>query len=172
MLASQVGLRVENFAIRVGVKPKEAKRFVKFVLVGLIGAVVDFGTFNILRPIFLDLIHNETVAVTTAQTISFIAAIVSNFIWNRYWTYPDSRTKSFRRQFAQFVVVNTAGILIRGPIVYATHNWFGDVIYASTSLSESFARTLGDNVSVALAVGVVMFWNFFVNRYWTYSDVE
>ncbi|MCA9980394.1 MAG: GtrA family protein [Anaerolineales bacterium] len=172
MIASQVGLRVENLAIRVGVKPKEAKRFVKFAFVGLIGAIVDFGMFNILRPIFLAIFVEETVAVTAAQTISFLAAVFSNFMWNRYWTYPDSRSKSLRRQFVQFVLVNTAGILIRGPIVWATHTWFGDVIYASTNLSEPIARVLGDNISVALAVVVVMFWNFFVNRYWTYNDVD
>jgi putative flippase GtrA len=30
----------------------------------------------------------------------------------------------------------------------------------------------GKNLALALAVGIVMFWNFFVNRYWTYSDVD
>jgi len=34
------------------------------------------------------------------------------------------------------------------------------------------AKTVGDNITLAFAVVVVMFWNFFVNRYWTYGDVE
>jgi len=31
---------------------------------------------------------------------------------------------------------------------------------------------LAKNMTLAIAVIVVMFWNFFVNRYITYSDVE
>ena len=30
---------------------------------------------------------------------------------------------------------------------------------------------LGHNLALAFAVVFVMFWNFFVNRYWTYNDV-
>lgn len=164
-----------NAAGRFGMKPKEVERFLKFAFVGLMGAVVDFGVFNVLRWIFLQLISSEemvTWAITGAQTISFGAAIASNFLWNRYWTYPDSRSKSFRRQLAQFTLVNTLGIVIRAPFVWATHDWLGDLIEAATHLDVEIARALGDNASVALAVGIVMFWNFFVNRYWTYNDVS
>jgi putative flippase GtrA len=31
---------------------------------------------------------------------------------------------------------------------------------------------LAKNFTLALAVGIVMLWNFFVNRYWTYNDVD
>jgi putative flippase GtrA len=31
---------------------------------------------------------------------------------------------------------------------------------------------MGENLTLAIAVLIVLFWNFFVNRYWTYSDVE
>jgi putative flippase GtrA len=31
---------------------------------------------------------------------------------------------------------------------------------------------LAKNLTLAVAVGVVMLWNFFVNRYWTYNDVK
>jgi putative flippase GtrA len=31
---------------------------------------------------------------------------------------------------------------------------------------------LAHNLALAGAVIVVMFWNFFINRYWTYSDVS
>jgi len=34
------------------------------------------------------------------------------------------------------------------------------------------STTLADNFTLAVAVVIVMFWNFFANRYWTYSDVE
>jgi putative flippase GtrA len=31
---------------------------------------------------------------------------------------------------------------------------------------------MGENLTLAIAVLIVLFWNFFVNRYWTYNDVE
>jgi putative flippase GtrA len=31
---------------------------------------------------------------------------------------------------------------------------------------------LGKNFTLVVAVGVVMLWNFFANRYWTYNDVD
>jgi hypothetical protein len=31
---------------------------------------------------------------------------------------------------------------------------------------------LSDNLTLAIAVIIVLFWTFFINRYWTYGDVE
>ncbi|MEE8119971.1 MAG: GtrA family protein, partial [Anaerolineales bacterium] len=63
-----------------GVTPRtrrEIKRFLKFSVVGIIGAVVDFGSFNLLANVF-------GVASIVSSVISFSAAVTSNFIWNRY----------------------------------------------------------------------------------------
>ena len=156
-----------------GLNPKELKRFIKFGVVGVIGAVVDFGVFNLLRPLFLGLISAESLAISIAAAISFIAAIISNFFWNRYWTYPDSRSKRFTTQFIQFTFVNILGIVIRVPVVWLTHGWFETLFRrVLPSIDGNIAVLLGDNFAVAFAVGIVMFWNFFVNRYWTYNDVD
>ena len=40
------------------------------------------------------------------------------------------------------------------------------------SLKVDTATWLGESIAWALAVVIVMFWNFFVNRYWTYNDVD
>lgn len=156
-----------------GLNPKELKRFIKFGVVGVIGAVVDFGVFNLLRPVFLAAVASDSLAISLANGISFVAAILSNFFWNRFWTYPDSRSKRFATQFIQFTFVNLLGIFIRVPVVWLTHDWFEEMFNRLLpSLDDSMAVLLGDNFAVAFAVGIVMFWNFFVNRYWTYNDVD
>ena len=178
-----------GMAGRFGVNEKEAERFFKFAMVGVIGFIVDFGIFNLsLRPFELLLengtaLHNffvglglndeQTISLarTLASTLSFVAAIVSNFLWNRYWTYPDSRTRSIRRQLAQFTVVSLAGILIRVPIITYTHTPFTNIV-ANIAVLKPYSVRIGDNLALVVAVIVVMFWNFFVNRYWTYNDVE
>ncbi|MCB8952509.1 MAG: GtrA family protein [Ardenticatenales bacterium] len=159
---------------RTGLNPVEAKRFVKFTVVGAVGAVVDFGSFNLLVSVFQ---HTGWVTgrimPAFAGTLSFILAIISNFIWNRYWTYPDSRSKPLVRQFLQFFFVNALALLIRVPILTYTSQPFAHLTaWLVPSFSEAVTLRLGKNLALALAVGLAMFWNFFVNRYWTYSDVD
>lgn len=145
--------------------PQERNRFLRFAMVGLIGAVVDFGTANLLTGVFqMDFVW--------ASIISFAAAVVSNFLWNRYWTYPDSRSKAISRQLVQFTVISLIGLAIRTPIVKLLEepivNTFANILPKGFFLSPRF---LGHNAILAIAVVVVMMWNFFANRYWTYNDV-
>lgn len=165
---------IANASGRFGFKPREIERFLKFAVVGVVGAIVDFGTFNILRIVFGSLFPAELIsfAVTLAATISFIAAICSNFTFNRFWTYPDSRSKPLGRQFVQFALVSFAGIIIRAPLVWVLHTPLTEWFMRFTEVSDEIAMLLGDNLALAIAVVIVMFWNFFVNRYWTYNDVD
>ena len=144
--------------------PRERTRFLKFAVVGVIGAVVDFGTANLL-------VYAFSAPLVLAGTISFIAAIVSNFTWNRFWTYPDSRSKHIMHQLIMFSVISVVGLGIRVPILHFLEpvmlkffNSINPPILSSDFLSKNF--------TLAVAVIIVMFWNFFVNRYVTYNDVE
>lgn len=149
------------------INPRERTRFLKFAVVGIIGAIVDFGIFNLLSSVL-------SVNKVSASIVSFSAAVVSNFLWNRYWTYPDSRSKPVTRQLLEFSIVNVIGLIIRTPLF----------AYLAEKLPKYFESTAyfkylpltpafwGHNVSLAIAVVVVMFWNFFINRYLTYSDVK
>lgn len=146
---------------------RERGRFMRFAVVGVIGAVVDFGVANFLVKAF----HTRLVV---AGTVSFILAILSNFTWNRFWTYPDSRSKPLGRQLVQFGAVSIMGLFIRVPILKYLEPPM-EALAAQLGLQlQPFldAKTVGDNITLAFAVVVVMFWNFFVNRYWTYGDVE
>jgi len=146
--------------------PKERTRFLRFAVVGFIGAVVDFGVANLLVGMFSS-------PLVLAGTISFIAAIISNFTWNRYWTYPDSRSKPVGRQLVEFSVVSVIGLFIRIPTLAFMEPRVLAVI-ERLPLEIHFLTTdqIGDNVTLAIAVILVMFWNFFVNRFWTYGDVD
>jgi putative flippase GtrA len=145
--------------------PQERTRFLKFMAVGAFGALVDFGIANLLA-------HFLNMALVYAGSISFTCAVISNFIWNRYWTYPDSRSRPLSRQLAMFFAVNVAGIAIRIPILKFGEppllNFFQNLNLSPAITPEFLAR----NFTLAIAVGIVMLWNFFVNRYWTYNDVN
>jgi putative flippase GtrA len=144
---------------------QERMRFLKFMVVGAIGAVVDFGTMNLLTHLF-------NMPLVFAGTISFICAVISNFIWNRYWTYPDSRSRPLLRQLLMFALVNVAGVAIRIPILYFVEPPLLHLFARIPDLKPSTSEFLAKNLTLAIAVGIVMLWNFFLNRYWTYNDVD
>lgn len=144
--------------------PIERTRFLKFLAVGTFGALIDFGIMNLLSHFF-------AMPLVFAGTISFICAVISNFFWNRHWTYPESRSRHPAHQMGMFFAVNVAGVAIRIPILH-----FGEApfltFFEKLSLRASFTpEFLARNTTLAIAVGIVMLWNFFANRYWTYNDI-
>ena len=143
--------------------PRERTRFFRFAIVGTFGAIVDFGIFNLLIGLI-------GIAAVWASVLSFSAAIVNNFLWNRYWTYPDSRSKTPRRQLVQFIIISIIGLAIRTPLFAFLDNRLS-TLFGLTQLPID-VEFIGHNLALAIAVVVVMFWNFFANRYWTYNDVD
>ena len=134
--------------------PAELGRFLRFAVVGTIGAVVDFSILNLGIQVL-------GLAKWLANTFSFSAAVLSNFTWNRLWTYPESQSEPVARQLGQFLLVNVAGYLINQLVFLSLDRY----VFAEWG-------TLGYNVSKALAIGVVLFWNYGVNRVWTYRNVK
>ncbi len=161
-------------------KAKEVERFLKFATVGIIGAIIDFGVLNLLQATVLSPTGSHISAkVALATGVAFTSAVTSNFIWNRYWTYPDSRTRPIQQQLVQFFLVNVAGMAFRlvwVRVLFTPFGHFGADALQTLGLSEGLNMTatkkLGTNIAQFFAVWIVMVWNFFVNRYWTYNDVE
>jgi putative flippase GtrA len=109
---------------------QERTRFFRFAAVGIVGAVVDFGTFNLL-----------TTSAGLTAVVSFVSIL---------------------------------GLLIRTPIIAILEPLFFRIFSSLAFLPIGFftAEFLANNLALAIAVIVVMFWNFFINRYWTYNDIS
>jgi len=134
--------------------PAELGRFLRFAVVGTIGAVVDFSILNLGIQVF-------GLAKWLANTFSFAAAVCSNFTWNRLWTYPESRSEPPWRQLGQFFVVNLVGYGINQAVFLSLDRY----VFATWG-------TWGYNVSKAIAIGIVLFWNYGINRIWTYRAIR
>lgn len=136
-------------------RPKELVRFLKFATVGAIGMVVDLsvltGTRELLR-----------VPLSVAVGLGFTTAVISNFTWNRLWTFPESRQRPIGSQLVQFFIVNAIGLGINEVVVLGLHPLF------SLALNDPPAY-LGAKV---IAIGIVLFWNYFANRAWTYRGID
>lgn len=153
--------------VNILTNPKERTRFLKFAVVGSIGAIVDFGVFNLLTSII-------GIQPVIASVCSFLAAVTSNFTWHRYWTYPDSRSKNISKQLLQFAFVNLIGLSIRTPIFAGLSSLLRNLlpmIRLPNTIVIDYS-VISHNLALAVAVVIVMFWNFYANRFWTYNDVE
>ncbi|MRR32587.1 GtrA family protein [bacterium] len=147
---------------------KERSRFIRFAIVGAAGAVIDFGVFNFLT----NLVGYFKEHVVWASVISFILAVISNFTWNRLWTYPDSRSKPLARQLTQFVAVSVIGLLIRTPLFSFLEKALTLFFTGRWSFKPLTPVIVAHNLALAIVILLVMIWNFIANRYWTYNDVK
>jgi putative flippase GtrA len=152
--------------------PKELERFVKFAIVGTIGAVVDFTVLNIMKAVFERIglgvgwsasIDPHEIQLAAANTISFSVAVLSNFTWNRLWTFPESRERPIGRQLTQFAIVNIIGLGINTLLLLVMDRYV---------FQHMVSPRLSYNLAKAFAIVVVLFWNFGANRLWTYRGIE
>ena len=157
---------------RLADNPKELERFIKFAIVGIIGGVVDFTILNIMKWVFerAELgvgmggpLAPHQIQLIAANTISFSAAVVSNFTWNRLWTFPESRQRPIGTQLTSYAIVNIVGLGINTVLL---------VVMDRYVFQNFFSVRLSYNLAKAFAIGVVLFWNFGVNRIWTYKGIK
>ncbi len=179
---------IRHFAHRMGgSKAKELERFLKFALVGFSGAVIDLTILATLQATILPPVDSQNQPndfnVALATTCAFITAVISNFIWTRLWVYPDSRTRSVRRQLTQFAIVSVIGWVARTIWVTSMYVSFGNSLtpqllplihqfQADFVATPDAVKRIGSVAAQLVAMVFVMMWNFFANRYWTYNDVD
>lgn len=169
-------------------QPTERKRFIKFLIVGAIGFIVDFGGFNLfhafgvgrslatliptgLPQIFDFANHPEIIE----QSLSFACAVLSNFIWNYFWIYPEARGANQAKKITKFFIVSVAGLIVGVPVFTLALALWQPIVAAANlqaMLPVGVKLNIAGNLALMTRVGTLMLWNFFVNRYWTYRDVK
>jgi putative flippase GtrA len=128
----------------------------KFGVVGLVGFAVDIGIFNtLLLGVAGDGWWSHPVG---AKFVSTSAAIVVNWIGNRFWTFRHDRHHHVVREFVEFVAASVLGMGVTLAFVWFTHDILG------------FTSLLADNISanvVGLALGTAV--RFVLYRYWVWG---
>jgi len=170
-LISRIVALVSDALIRKE-KRLELGRFLKFCVVGTIGTAVDFGLFNLLHNVLG--LHE-----VPSNTLSVSAAIVNNYTWSRFWVYPETKDRQGGKKFAQFVVVSVIAWALNTGILWSTDHWlFGEagllagIVAPAAAMIGTEHSVLASNLAKVIATGIVLFWNFFANRLWTFRDVD
>ena len=128
------------------------KRFIKFCIVGASGFCVNLG----LLAIFVEVAGMHKV---WAQIPSYQISILTNFMFNEFWTFSDRRTpglKSFLIRAVKFNLVSQVGWGINISVYYVALNFAG-IYYI---------------VSQIIAIAVATMWNFFSNLIWTWRQKQ
>lgn len=148
----------ENAIQRIPVRyQKVTRQFIKFGITGMIGAVVDFGTYAIITRGF-DWNHYYLVLgrrISVANNISVFLALISNFLINKYWTF----------RYLQGNVVGQGLSYFSFNLVTWTLNQFLVSYFAFELLIfESFFGHNKDIAAKVAAIGIVMFFNFLSSK--------
>lgn len=97
--------------------------FIKFVIVGLLGFIVDFG----FAYTFINLVK---IAKTPANMLSAEVAIVCNFFINNFWSFHhkkiDGGVIAYVGKFFIFNFVSLGSILIQGAGMFLALKFLGD----------------------------------------------
>jgi putative flippase GtrA len=130
----------------------ELQCFSRFLTVGAVGTLLDFSLLTLLKLAGLPTLF--------ANTFSFTAGLINNFTWNRLWTFHETVHLDWRRQLTQFTVVSLIGLALNNLIVLSLEGLLG-AMFGQPEWGYLPAKVI--------ATGVVVFWNYFANRKWTFK---
>ena len=139
--------------VRIAQKPG-VRQLAKFGLVGISSTIVNFAVLNLM----LIVLHQNKYA---AVTVAFLVSVINGYFWNRRWTFKNAPTKAVHTQFTQFLLVNLV-------------SWGLDLLFVrliSVPLESDFHISMvkATNLAQLVATGVLVFWNYFANRLWTFK---
>lgn len=126
----------------------------KFILVGGLNTLIDFGVLNLLMW-STDIYKGSLIIGLNA--ISFLTAVTNSYLWNKFWTFKQDREaqvekESIGKEFTQFVVVSLIGISLNTAIVYLITTFINPISGLSPVLWANLAKVVATFISLA--------WNF------------
>ena len=114
-------------------------KFIKFLMVGLSGMIIDFSITYICKE---KLVINKYIS----NSLGFSIAAISNFFLNRHFTYQSTSTDT-ATEFYWFMGISVISLFIYNGIVWAGINKINFKFYTSKMLAIFF----------------ITFWNFFAH---------
>jgi putative flippase GtrA len=118
-------------------------QILKFLTVGGSSAIIDFCILYLLTD-------HANFHYLISATIAFIVAGMYNYLLNRNWTFKANGSQ--KKQLPIFLVMGGIGLLLNNFILFVSVDIFG--------LWYIYGKVI--------AAGLVTFWNFFINKYFTF----
>ncbi len=133
---------------RQGLEIRVVRQFAKFSLVGTVNTVTSLTVYLLATRL-------AQLDPLVANALAFIVAVSISFLLNKHWTFRD-RARKYVSQYVQFFSVSIIGFGISETVLFVLHKLLG----------------LHDLLAYLVAVAGGLFWNFSVNRAWTFSSQD
>lgn len=131
----------------------------KFVSVGVLNTLIDFGILNFLSYIFS--VHSGP-QIALFNAVSFSAAVVNSYFWNKFWTFRAGGVSGEgAKDFVQFIFVSLIGVGLNTAIVYSLTTLIG----APSGISPA----LWENIAKAIGIPANLTWNFLGYKFWVFK---
>ena len=127
-------------------------QFAKFVEIGVLNTLIDFGVLNLLVQI-TGITGGWDIAPLNA--ISFSCAVINSYFWNKIWTFETKEGSG--KVFLQFLAVSIVGTIINTGIIVAGTGLFAPLFGLSSGLWMNMVKLAATMIS--------MIWNFIGYKY-------
>ncbi len=140
-------------------------RYVKFGLVGASGTVVNIAVLHLAQTYLFDSVDPRPLRLGLSLALAILVATLSNFTWNRLWTWADRRPALDIDQGAPKEPFPKRVALEFGR--YCMASWFGMAFQfgATIWLSHYMDYRIANIISI-VAASVI---NFLANDRWTFK---
>lgn len=132
-------------------------RFIKFGIVGASGVVVNLTVLYVGQEYLFTEVAQQTLRLNLSLALAIFIATISNFFWNRRWTWHDRkehRTVPVVVQFGQYALACWVGIVVQ------------------IGLTNLFALFLYYMLANLIAVVIASLFNFVANDFWTFGRMK
>ncbi len=140
-------------------KRRGVRQFIKFGIVGASSTIINFAVLNfaLIGLHFKDIANGRY----ASATLAFLVSVVNGYVWNKRWTFKEAQAKAVHTQFTQFALVNLVGLALDLLLIR--------LISVPLETRFGFSLVVATNIAQLFATGIVVFWNFFANRFWTFK---
>lgn len=120
------------------------RQFLKFALIGGSATGIQYLILVLLTEL-------AGINPVVSSTLGFMVSVAFNYLGNYYFTFTSA--VPHRSAAPKFLVIASVGLVINALVM--------SILTEATAVPYLAAQVL--------ATGAVMFWNFFLNRHWTYG---
>lgn len=140
-------------------------RYLKFGLVGASGTVVNIAVLYVAQTYWFYAVQPDKLRLGLSLAVAILIATLSNFTWNRLWTWADRREALSLEMGAPQEPLAKRLVVQFGR--YCLASWFGMAFQfgATLWLAQHMDYRLANVMSIVLASVI----NFLANDRWTFK---
>ena len=149
----------------------DLKKFLKFGLIGILNTIVDFAVFYIMDcwvirdgPTLTLLGISIIAGPYLSNAVSYLAANIHSFFWNRLWTFQKKGRISggellrYIATSAGYLLISSAGLAVSIRIL--------SLPLFSTVIPEEWINLVAKIPTFC----VTIFYNYLMNKFWVFKD--